>query len=68
MSKKKHREQEVQGSQGSLVGTSEYAVIFSDLARVILLNVLYLGLILALYYYNNKTGFLERYVANLLNW
>ncbi len=68
MSKKKHREQEAQNTHAGLVATSEYSVIFSDLTRVVLLNLLYLGLVLALYYYNHKTAFLEQYVARLFHW
>lgn len=68
MSKKKYRHQEGQNSHGDLVDGSEYAVIFSDLTRVILLNLLYLAIVLALYYYNHKTGFLEQYVARLFHW
>lgn len=70
MSKSKHRDRE-QTSQpvaGGLVAASEYSVIFSDLVRVILLNVLYLALILVLYHYNTKTGFLEHYAARLFHW
>lgn len=68
MSKKKYREQQSQGQSLGLVSTSEYAVIFSDLVRVVLLNLLYLGLIMALYYYNRNTNFLEQYVAKVLHW
>ncbi len=68
MSKKKHREHMCLEQHEGLVSTSEYAVIISDLTKVIILNILYLGLILALYYYNRQSGFLDSFVGKLFNW
>lgn len=37
----------------------EYTVIKHDLVRLVLLNLLYLTVVLAVYFYNQKTHFLE---------
>jgi len=44
---------------------AEYRIIRSDLIRLIVLNVIYLGAILALYYTNNQHHYLERWFEKL---
>lgn len=45
----------------------EYKIIKHDLVRVLLLNLAYLGGILALYYANRNSLFLERWFSRLFN-
>lgn len=47
--------------------TEEYKVIRHDLLRVALLNLAYLGGILALYYVNRGSHFLERWFSRILH-
>lgn len=63
---KKHNQQNIQ-YQTSKDHAAEYAVIKQDLLKVGVLNVLYLGAILALYFSNRQSGFLERWFAKILN-
>ncbi len=45
----------------------EYKIIKHDLVRVLLLNLAYLSGILALYYANRNSLFLERWFSRLFN-
>ncbi len=44
----------------------EYAAIRGDLVRVVILNLVYLAAILALYYANKSSHFLDRWFAGKL--
>lgn len=43
---------------------AEYAIIRHDLVKIFLLNILYLGAILALYYTNSKSHFLDNWFSS----
>lgn len=45
----------------------EYQIIKHDLIKVVLLNVVYLGLVLAVYFTNAKTHYLEQWFGRVLN-
>ena len=66
---KKHKKLAFQsGSQTSGVShDSEYRIIRSDLIKVVILNAVYLVAILALYYSNRQSGFLDNWFAKLLH-
>lgn len=46
---------------------AEYAIIRRDLIKVVILNLVYLALILALYFANRKSGFLDHWFAKVLH-
>jgi hypothetical protein len=68
MSKKKHAQPGVSSSVEHLASADEYSIIGKDLARVILLNVLYLAAILIVYYTNHSRHYLEHFFSKLLHW
>lgn len=45
----------------------EYLIIIHDLARVIILNLIYLAAVLAIYFSNQKTHYLEVWFAKILH-
>ncbi len=45
----------------------EYAFIKQDLVRLLMLNVLYLGLLLALYYYDLSHNVLHKYLDKFIH-
>lgn len=51
----------------SILHEAEYRIIKSDLVKVAILNLVYLVGILALYYFNQKTLFLENWFAKVLH-
>lgn len=46
---------------------AEYRVIRSDLSRVFVMNVLYLGILLAIYFTNNQSHYLERWFQKVFH-
>jgi hypothetical protein len=56
-----------QGQAGSLDHSAEYSIIKMDLIKVIALNALYLTAILALYYTDKNSPFLEQWFARILH-
>lgn len=52
-------------SSGSMA--EEYTVIRTDLIRVLLLNILYLAGILALYFTNAQSHYLERWFSTVFH-
>ena len=70
MSKKHKRQQDYisgQAVSGSLSHEAEYRIIKFDLVKVVILNAFYLVAILALYYTNQRSQFLEHWFAWLLH-
>ena len=66
---KKNKHRQVEGGQVAVAGfDQEYIVIRHDLLRVIALNVIYLVGILALYYTNEKTQYLEHWFTQVFGW
>jgi hypothetical protein len=67
---KKHKKNQA-GPAGSahvaLSHAQEYRVIKGDLVRVAGLNVLYLALVLALFFTNARSGYLERWFEQVLH-
>lgn len=47
---------------------AETALVRSDLIRIVLLNVFYLALVLAVYYFDAKNNFLAEFASKALNW
>lgn len=68
MSKKKHLQSKQSEPSHGLADTAEYQVIGRDLARVIVLNILYLAGLIALYYTNHSSHYLERLFSNVFHW
>ncbi len=68
MSKKNKKYfQEVNGiKHAGLTQQTEHAIIKHDLIRVIILNTIYLAGLLALYYSNLRTHYLERWFEKIL--
>jgi hypothetical protein len=54
-------------AQTSTALTEEYRIIKHDLVRVVILNALFLAGILALYYTNAKTHYLEQWFNQIFN-
>jgi hypothetical protein len=46
---------------------AEYRIIRHDLLRVVMLNAVYLACVLAIYYSNLKSGYLEKWFDKLLH-
>jgi hypothetical protein len=66
---KKHKKLAFQAT-AQTAGTSheaEYRIIKSDLIKVVILNAVYLVVILALYYGNQRSGFLDNWFAKVLH-
>jgi hypothetical protein len=55
------------GQTATLSHAAEYAVIKHDLIRVVILNAIYLIAILALYYTNQKSQYLDRILSHWLH-
>lgn len=68
MSKKKHVAQKNDTGSHGLANEAEYKVIGGDLLRVIVLNALYLAGLLAVYYTNKQSRYLEHYFSRIFNW
>ncbi len=69
MSKKHKKSWNIQ-SGGQASGqdhAAEYRIIKFDLIKVAVLNAVYLVVILALYYSNRNSGFLDKWFAKLLH-
>lgn len=66
---KKHKNQQYQAvsSSGNMPHAAEYRIIKMDLVKVIILNAAYLAVILALYYSNQKSHFLDNWFARILH-
>jgi hypothetical protein len=66
---KKHKNQQYQAvaQSGSMPHAAEYRIIKMDLIKVIILNAVYLAVILALYFSNQKSHFLDNWFARLLH-
>ena len=69
---KKHRKSENHGAvqTAGVAGMSheaEYRIIKFDLIKVIILNAVYLVVILALYFTNLKSGYLDNWFAKILH-
>jgi len=58
---------QVQPNQGGLSHEAEYGIIRFDLVKVLVLNIIYLGVILGLYYTNKHTGLVDKWFAKLLH-
>ena len=56
-----------EAGSGTVSHNEEYFVIKHDLLRVLLLNVLYLGAVLVLYFTNQKTHYLETWFAKVFH-
>ena len=63
MKNNKNRQQQYQ----ALSHEAEYAIIRKDLTRVVILNVIYLGAILTLYFTDQKTQYLEHFFTKILH-
>jgi len=57
----------VQQQYQALSHDAEYAIIRKDLVRVLILNAIYLAAILALYFTNQKTQYLEHWFSKILH-
>jgi hypothetical protein len=68
MSKKHKTEPHSQASSSSPTSehAAEYRIIKHDLYKVIALNTLYLALVLALYYTNLKSSYLENWLSRII--
>lgn len=68
---KKHKKQGTITPSEVITGNSalveEYSVIKRDLVKVILLNVLYLAGVLALYFSNKQTHYLEHWFNKIFH-
>jgi hypothetical protein len=67
---KKHKKFAQQVSAAHVAGISheaEYRIIKFDLIKVLILNAVYLAAILALYYANRQSGFLDNWFARVLH-
>lgn len=69
MSKKNRRQSSapVSAPTASNDLTVEYRIIKWDLVRVLILNLVFLAAVLALYYTNKNSGFLEHWSDRFLN-
>ncbi len=69
MSKKHKRFQETYSGQisGGLSHEAEYRIIKFDLLKVGILNLVYLAAILALYFADQKSHFLQNWMAKILH-
>lgn len=54
-------------NQGGLSHEAEYRIIKFDLVKVLILNLVYLGVILGLYFANKQSGLLDKWFARLLH-
>ena len=70
---KKHKKHGMQSgyqpqpAQGGLTHEADYRIIRFDLVKVLVLNLVYLGVILGLYFANRQSGVLDRWFARLLH-
>lgn len=56
-----------QAHLGGLSHEAEYRIIKFDLVKVLVLNLIYLGVILGLYYVDKQSGLLDKWFARLLH-
>ena len=68
MSKKKHSQVKNSEAAQSSSEAAEYKIIGHDLARVLILNALYLAGLLIIYYTNQDSHYLERFFSGVFNW
>lgn len=68
MSKNKHRHEQTEVHTAGHANEAEYRIIGKDLARVVVLNVLYLAAILIVYYTNHTSHYLENWFTKLFHW
>ena len=61
---KKHQKAEAAAPMQPLSHAAEYRIIKHDLLRVVALNTLYLVVVLAIYYSNQKTQYLDRLLSH----
>jgi hypothetical protein len=67
MSKKNKKSfTQIQESGAAQLHVAEYKIIKHDLLKVLILNIVYLAGVLALYYSNAKTHYLERLFEKFL--
>lgn len=68
MSKKSKHKARLEAERGPVVADNgEYQVIKHDLVRVVVINLMYLLAILAVYYTNAQSRYLEKWLFSLLN-
>jgi hypothetical protein len=66
MSKKYHNPNHA-NNPGASVHSVEYGIIKKDLIKVLFLNLVYLAAVLALYYTNLKTHYLDNWFAKIFH-
>ncbi len=59
-----NKQHEILGS--TALHAVEYSIIKRDLVRILILNALYLAGVVALYYFNNQSHFLDKWAENWL--
>jgi hypothetical protein len=64
---KKASQEAVAASGDTSMHTGEYVIIRHDLIRVLVLNVIYLALVLAVYFTNSKGHYLERIASRMFH-
>ncbi|MCL5666396.1 MAG: hypothetical protein M1383_01335 [Patescibacteria group bacterium] len=66
---KKHKKTNIQGGpvSASLTHEGEYRIIRHDLLRVVILNLVYLAAVLAVFYSNNKSHYLENLFGKIFH-
>lgn len=64
---KHHQTSSVINHSAFSVHAEEYSIIKHDLIRLLILNLVYLGLVLVLYYSNQKSHYLENWFGKLFN-
>jgi hypothetical protein len=67
MSKKRKKFQAQEPGAAVLHHGAEYNIIKHDLWKVLILNVIYLAAVLALYFSNSKTHYLEAWFGRLFH-
>ena len=69
MSKKHPQQNSISGSQNnaSLSHEAEYKIIKFDLVKVVILNAVYLGAILVLYFANQKSHVVDNWFAKIFH-
>lgn len=68
MSKSKHGHGVAAAVPSGSPEAAEYRIIGQDLARVLVLNVMYLAAILVVYFTNQRSHYLEHIVNKMFNW
>jgi len=54
-------------SSSNSIHTEEYKIIKHDLLKVVILNLVYLSLLLALYFTNQKSHYLDKWFAQIFH-